>query len=151
MDPELKSAVPKVPSASSIAVRNVMKANRGQDTRPEIALRSALHRRGLRFRKHVAPLEGLRCIADVVFPRQRVAVFVDGCFWHGCPIHGSRPQTNRSYWAAKIARNIRRDANSTAELRKAGWAVLRIWEHEPPEVAAETVEAVVRAREHSIV
>jgi len=141
--PEIR--IPTPPPASSAAVRSVMQGNRGRDTKPEVALRSALHRRGLRFRKHAAPLRGLRCRADVVFPRERVAVFVDGCFWHRCPEHGLRPRTNQAYWDAKIARNVERDARNNAALAAAGWTVVRVWEHEPLEVAAERVEAAVLA------
>src|SRR4051812_29059196 len=86
--------LPPAPPPSSDASRAVMVANRGADTAPELALRSILHRRGLRFRKHVAPLPGLRCRADVVFTRARVAVFVDGCFWHRCPDHATFPKAN---------------------------------------------------------
>src|SRR4051794_10611396 len=105
-----------------------MQGNRGRDTRPEIAVRSALHRRGLRFRKHRRPIADIRCEADIVFPRERIAVFVDGCFWHGCPRHGRVPRTNRDYWEVKLAANVRRDQLNTARLEQAGWAVVRVWE-----------------------
>ena len=122
--------VPKAPSASSPAVRAAMQGNRKRDTRPELALRSELHRRGYRYRIDKKPLETLRCRADIVFRRQKVAVFVDGCFWHGCPDHGTNPKTNAPYWSAKIARNMERDRLNDAELREAGWTVVRVWEHE---------------------
>jgi DNA mismatch endonuclease (patch repair protein) len=109
-----------------------------------MAIRSALHQQGLRFRKHAIPLKGLRCRADIVFPRERVAVFVDGCFWHGCPEHGRRPKTNPAYWDAKIARNAQRDSRNNALLQEAGWEVVRVWEHEPVETAAARIEALVR-------
>lgn len=116
-----------------------MKGNRKRDTGPELALRSELHRRGLRYRIDAKPLEGLRCRADIVFRRQKVAVFVDGCFWHGCPEHGTSPKTNASYWSAKIARNMERDRLNDTELSYAGWAVVRIWEHELPGHAADRI------------
>ena len=134
------------PRASSDAARAVMQGNRARDTRPERAVRSALHREGLRFRVHREPVAGLRCRADVVFPTERVAVFIDGCFWHGCPDHGVRPQTNRSYWDSKIGRNVARDRRNNAALEAAGWLVVRCWEHEDPLVAAERVLVTVLSR-----
>jgi DNA mismatch endonuclease (patch repair protein) len=116
-----------------------MQGNRKRDTRPELALRSELHRRGLRYRIDAKPVGSLRCRADIVFRRQRVAVFVDGCFWHGCPEHGTRPRTNASYWSAKIARNVERDRLNDAELSGAGWTVVRVWEHELPSDAANRI------------
>src|SRR5450756_446435 len=106
--------------ASSPAVRRVMQGNRKRDTRPEIALRQALHRRGLRYRVGVRPIDACGT-ADVVFPKAKVAVFVDGCFWHACPEHFSAPRTNASYWAAKIERNRNRDVEVDARLHAAGW------------------------------
>ncbi len=116
-----------------------MQGNRKRDTRPELALRSELHRRGLRYRIDTGPLKSLRCRADIVFRRQKVAVFVDGCFWHGCPEHGTSPRTNATYWNAKIARNIERDRFNETELSAAGWAVVRVWEHEAPGDAADRI------------
>lgn len=139
-------SLPAPPPASSPAVRSVMQGNRASDTRPEVALRSELHRRGLRFRKHHSPVAGLRCRGDVVFPRERVVVFCDGCFWHRCPEHGNDPRINSPYWLAKLARNVARDRRNDAELAAAGWAVVRVWEHEDPSVAAETVAELVSAR-----
>lgn len=121
-----------------------MRANRSADTKPELALRSALHRRGLRFRKHARPLKDLRCTADVVFPRVRVAVFVDGCFWHGCACRATEPQSNSAFWKAKIAYNQARDRRNDAALAAAGWVVFRIWEHEDPEPLTERIAAAVR-------
>jgi DNA mismatch endonuclease (patch repair protein) len=120
-----------------------MQGNRKRDTRPELALRSELHRRGFRYRIDAKPLDGLRCRADIVFRRQMVAVFVDGCFWHGCPRHGTSPRTNPSYWSAKIARNVERDRRNDAELSAAGWAVVRIWEHEAPTRAADRISRLL--------
>lgn len=118
-----------------------MVANRGVDTRPEIALRRELHRRGLRFRKHYRPLADLRCTADIVFPRARLAVFVDGCFWHRCPIHATDPASNTAFWIAKFSRNVARDRANDSALTAAGWTVLRIWEHESVDTAANRVSA----------
>lgn len=123
-----------------------MRGNRAVDTRPEVAIRSAVHGLGLRFRKHVRPLASRRCKADLVFPGERVAVFVDGCFWHRCPEHGTSPASNTAYWEAKLAGNVARDRRNDAALIAAGWDVLRIWEHEPPECAAARVAAAVQAR-----
>jgi DNA mismatch endonuclease, patch repair protein len=123
-----------------------MVANRGRDTKPERALRSELHRRGLRFRVDIRPLRGLNCRADLVFPSERVAVFVDGCFWHGCTVHAERPRRNSGYWNAKIDANIARDRRNDAVLTQASWCVIRVWEHEPLHQSAELVEEAVRVR-----
>lgn len=124
-----------------------MEANRRADTAPELALRSALHARGLRFRKDflVRTRSGVRVKVDIVFPRARVAVFVDGCFWHGCPEHGLTPRANPDYWVPKLARNRERDARVTAALAFERWTVLRIWEHEDVGEAAERVRRAVDA------
>lgn len=117
--------------ASSPARRRNMQANRSRDTKPELDVRRALHRLGLRYRVAIAPEPGLRRRADIVFTRARVAVFIDGCFWHGCPEHGrSAFNYNAEYWSAKIAANVARDADTNARLEQAGWHVLRYWEHE---------------------
>lgn len=134
------------PPASSAAVRAVMQGNRSRDTAPEIALRSELHRRGLRFRKHVPVVAGLRFRPDVVFPRARVAVECLGCFWHRCPVDGVTPRTNADYWLPKLQRNVDRDLRNTAALADAGWELIAIWEHEDPAEAAHRIEAVVRLR-----
>lgn len=136
--------LPTPPPASSRAARAVMIGNRRKDTRPERALRSALHRRGLRFRLDRKIGTGRSAPRpDVVFPSEKVAVFLDGCYWHGCAEHGTRPRTNSVYWDAKVARNRARDLRNTAALEGEGWTVIRIWEHELPEVAAARVEAVL--------
>lgn len=123
-----------------------MQGNRGRDTRPERALRSELHRRGLRFRIHRRPVAELRCTADVVFPTERVAVFVDGCFWHGCSDHGHTTHRNSAYWAEKIARNKSRDSRNNGLLAAMGWKVVRVWEHDRPIESAARINAVVEAR-----
>lgn len=138
--------VPADSWASSPASRAVMQANKGRDTKPERLLRSALHHKGLRYRVSARPLPDFRRTADVVFPKARVAVFVDGCFWHGCPEH-HRPASKRSdFWAEKIADNRARDWETTTTLRECGWEVVRIWEHEDPVEAAEQVSQLVKQR-----
>lgn len=124
-----------------------MRGNKRADTRPEVALRSELHRRGLRFRKEVGlrPEARLRRV-DIVFPAARLAVFVDGCFWHACPEHGSQPSANSEYWSAKLARNIQRDRQVASELTEAGWQVIRVWEHEPVHRAAARIERAYHCR-----
>lgn len=118
-----------------------MRGNRSRDTTPERALRSALHALGLRFRVDAWPVAGIPRRADVVLRADRMAVFLDGCFWHGCPDHFRPPATNADYWTAKIARNRARDASTTALLEAAGWAVVRVWEHEPMNDAARRIAA----------
>jgi DNA mismatch endonuclease (patch repair protein) len=134
----------QVPAASSPAVRRRMQATRGRDTGPELALRRELHRRGLRYRVDAPVVPGLRRRADLVFPRARVAVFVDGCFWHGCPQHATTAKTNAAFWAAKIMANQARDADTTRRLSEAGWTVVRIWGHDTPATAADHVQAILR-------
>lgn len=123
-----------------------MQAQRRHDTAVERLLRSALHRRGLRFRVHVRPVAQLRREADLVFPRARVAVFVDGCFWHGCPEHATWPKRNAEWWRDKIEGNRARDAETDQRLKEEGWLPVRVWEHEDPEDAATRVEQTVRER-----
>lgn len=123
-----------------------MQATRQRDTPPELALRSALHRMGLRFRLQVTPLPGLRRRADLVFRRARVAVFVDGCFWHGCPQHATWPKQNAEWWREKIEGNRCRDADTDTRLAEAGWLAVRVWAHEDPAEAALRVAAAVRMR-----
>lgn len=126
----MKSIRARAPLASSPIVRRVMQANRSFDTALEALLRSELHRLGLRFRKHTNVDPAVKCKADIIFRRLRVCVFVDGCYWHGCPKHFQSPKINREWWTEKIADNRKRDRRKTAALRKRGWAVIRIWEHE---------------------
>jgi len=118
-----------------------------KDTGPELALRRQLHRRGLRYFVHRRPLPNLRRQADIVFPRAKVAVFVDGCFWHGCAEHGHRQhQTNGWYWPEKIQRNRERDGDTDKQLRCAGWTPVRIWEHVPVPDAVRIIERVLGNR-----
>jgi DNA mismatch endonuclease, patch repair protein len=120
-----------------------MQATRRRDTAPELALRRELHRRGLRYRVDAPPIHGLRRRADILFTRRRLAVFVDGCFFHGCPQHATQPKINFDFWRAKIERNQARDADTNLRLEQAGWSVLRVWEHEPTSAAADQVIAAL--------
>ena len=133
------------PAASSASVRRRMQAVRRSDTGPELALRSILHAMGFRYRVNVAPNGGRRR-ADMVFSKARVAVFVDGCFWHGCPEHGHIPGTNADFWRQKIGWNQAKDRLFSEALLDQGWAVVRVWEHEPATAAANRVSAVLRLR-----
>lgn len=123
-----------------------MQGNRSRDTQPELRIRRAVHALGLRYRVHSRPEAAFNRTADMLFTRARVAVFIDGCYWHGCELHCKMPATNRDFWAAKIDRNRARDRETTTVLRDAGWIVLRYWAHENPEqVAASIRDHVVRA------
>jgi len=121
-----------------------MRATRSADTAPELALRRALHRRGLRYYKNRRPAPTLRAVADLVFVGARVCIFVDGCFWHGCPIHFSIPKRNGVWWAAKIEGNRARDDRHARALSDLGWLVVRVWEHDLKGGALlHTVDAVI--------
>lgn len=122
-----------------------MRANRRTDTKPELALRRALHAQGYRYRKDLLlRLDGgVRVRPDIVFTARKVAVFVDGCFWHVCPLHGRQPTTNDWYWAPKLRRNVERDRLADQALQAAGWVVVRVWEHEPTDEAARRVTHVL--------
>lgn len=137
-------SVPLAPAPSSPTARKVMLGNRSESA-IERELRSALHRRGLRFRKHASPMPGLRCKADVVFSRQKLAVFVDGCFWHRCPEHGSEPKANAGWWKTKLDANVARDRRNDLALRSADWTVLRFWTHTPVEEMAEQIGQALRS------
>ena len=130
--------------ASTPASRKVMQGNRSRDTMPELAVRRRLHAFGLRFRVAYRPEPSLRRTADIVFTKQRIAVFIDGCYWHACPEHRTVARSNAFYWSQKLERNVARDADTTEQLRACGWTVLRFWEHEDPAVVAATVSAEVR-------
>jgi len=146
-EPSRRTPTPADSWALDEAVRRSMVANRSRDTGPELRVRSAVHRRGLRYRVSVRPIPGLQRTADMVFRPAKVAVFIDGCFWHGCPEHYTEPRTNAEYWSAKIARNQWRDSDTDRRLREAGWTVLRYWEHEPAEeVTADIISTVIAAR-----
>jgi DNA mismatch endonuclease (patch repair protein) len=133
--------------ATSAATRRSMQGNRSRDTNPEVAARAAIHRAGLRFRKNVRFVDGIRCDADIVFRKHRVVVFMDGCFWHACPAHLRMPKRtgpNGDYWADKISGNVARDRKNDELLTKAGWLVLRFWEHDDPLAVAEVLKAAIR-------
>ncbi|MFF0375481.1 very short patch repair endonuclease [Actinoplanes missouriensis] len=124
-----------------------MKANRSSGTKPELALRRELFRQGLRYRVGLQiSLRDRKVRPDVVFPRRRVAVFLDGCFWHGCPIHGRMPADPTGYWHAKIEGNRNRDAVVDIQLNDAGWAVIRVWEHESATEGAARIKSLVLCR-----
>lgn len=122
-----------------------MQANTGRDTKPELALRRAVHALGLRYYVNRRPIKAVRRTADLLFPRLRLAVFLDGCFWHGCPEHHTVAKTNADFWAEKVATNRRRDAGTNELLRQAGWTVVRVWEHEPAGMAAARIAGTVMA------
>ena len=134
------------PPASSPEALARMVHQRRRDTRPEMAIRRLLHARGMRYRVDAA-LPGMRRRADLLFTSARVAVFVDGCFWHGCPEHGTRPKNNAAWWAEKIALTPSEIVTPTGALAADGWVVLRIWEHEAPEAAAARVAETVAERQ----
>jgi DNA mismatch endonuclease (patch repair protein) len=129
------------PTPSSAAVSERMRRTRQHGTAPELALRSELHRRGLRFRVQ-RPLDfDVRRKADIVFPKGRLAIFVDGCFWHSCPEHATHPKANATFWAEKLAKNVLRDRDTDRRLEESGWSVLRIWEHETAAAGADMIVA----------
>ncbi|WP_329208660.1 very short patch repair endonuclease [Streptomyces sp. NBC_00683] len=136
--------------ASSAANRRSMLGNRSRDTAPELLLRSLVHAAGLRYRVAAKPLPKMRRTADMVFRPVKVAVFIDGCFWHGCPDHFVMPKTNRPYWEDKIGRNVQRDRDTDQRLADEGWLVLRFWEHLDPEACADTVIDAVKSRRQAV-
>lgn len=121
-----------------------MQSNKSRDTKPEMALRRAVHALGLRYRVSTRPLPKVRRTADLVFTKAKIAVFMDGCFWHGCPEHHTKSATNAAYWAEKVRRNRERDRETDRLLNEAGWTVIRVWEHEDPVEAAERIAHQVR-------
>lgn len=138
----------KPPKASSENARRTMRANKRKDTSIELAIRRRLHASGLRYRvDHPADASDRRRRADIVFTRARIAIFIDGCFWHGCPEHYVEPRANSEYWRPKIARNRERDLDSTRRLQEAGWTVMRFWEHEDPDLVSAEISTAVRSRD----
>lgn len=125
-------------------VSDRMRRQAVKDTAPEMALRRALHAAGARYRVHRRPLPERRVTADIVFTKAKVAVFLDGCFWHCCPEHGTRPKTNADWWAAKLDRNVERDREADRRLAESGWTVIRVWEHEHATEAAQRILKVIR-------
>ena len=138
-------AVPAGSWASSVATRKSMQGNTRRATAAELRVRRLLHARGLRYRVDLALPFDRRRRADITFTRARVVVFIDGCFWHGCPQHYVAPKSHAEYWSPKIAANRARDAQTTAQLQADRWTVLRFWEHEDPEEVAQQVADAVAA------
>lgn len=131
------------PAPKNETVSAQMRRMPRSSTKPEVALRRALHARGLRFHVHRRDLPGT---PDIVLSRARIAVFVDGCFWHGCGEHGVLPKNNREWWAAKLAANAERDSRKDAELQKLGWLPMHLWEHMPVDDMTDVVVAAWRSR-----
>lgn len=134
------------PSSHEASLRMARVRQRG--TSAELSLRKALHAKGLRYRLQVSLLTKPRRVADIVFSGTRVAIFVDGCFWHGCPEHASWPKSNADFWREKIETNRARDADTDQRLRSLGWRVVRIWAHENADDAADRIAQIVEARKH---
>lgn len=126
--------------ASSPGVRRSMRSNRGRDTGPEIAVRRELHRRGRRFFVNRRPVATFRRTSDILFPSRKLAVLIDGCYWHGCPEHRTWPKTNSEFWKTKLEKNVARDAETNALWEAKGWTVLRFWEHQPVDEIVERIE-----------
>lgn len=131
------------PPASSERVRRQMSQQLTRDTAPEVAIRKLVHSQGFRYRVNVLVLPQLRRRADMVFTRRKVAVFIDGCFWHACPEHATQPKANAEWWRQKLAKNVARDRETDHLLADSGWTVVRIWEHEDPVEAAGRILAVL--------
>ncbi|MFI6557788.1 very short patch repair endonuclease [Streptomyces griseus] len=136
--------------ASSAARRRNMQAIRSRDTKPERLIRRLVHANGLRYRVAARPLPDLRRTADMVFRPAKVAVFIDGCYWHGCPEHYVSPKTNPGYWSEKVARNVARDRDTDERLSAAGWLVLRFWEHQRSDACALSIISAVRERRNDL-
>ncbi|MFB7848156.1 very short patch repair endonuclease [Streptomyces sp. NPDC002466] len=136
--------------ASSAARRRNMQAIRSRDTKPEQLIRRLVHAQGLRYRVAARPLPDLRRTADLVFRPTKVAVFIDGCYWHGCPDHYIPPKTNSGYWSEKVARNMARDRDTNQRLAEAGWLVLRFWEHQDSDVCAASIISTVLDRRRNL-
>ena len=140
--------VPPHPGSSSPERSKRMSSAKRRDTAPEMLLRRELHRRGRRFRVVTKVPGNNRRTIDIAFPRQKLAVFVDGCFWHGCPEHGTSPTANSEWWRQKLEANVARDRDTDRLLREAGWTVLRVWEHAAPELSADGIERHLDGRGH---
>lgn len=145
----LDGRIPPPPAPSSNRARMVMRGNRSKDTKPETQLRSELHRRGLRFRKHLPVLPGVRYRPDIVFTRRRLVVECRGCFWHLCADDAVLPKSNLDYWLPKLRRNAERDHRNEQALKDAGWTLVVVWEHEDVSAAAERIEKLLRSTERS--
>ena len=138
-------SVPSHPGSSSAAASSRMSVARRRDTRAEVLLRRELHARGLRYRVALPIASNRRRSIDIAFTRARLAVFVDGCFWHACPDHGTAPVANSEWWRTKLGANVARDRDTTRLLEASGWTVLRIWEHVDPAAAADLVDQTLHA------
>lgn len=138
------------PAPSSAVVRRRMQQQRRRDTRPEMALRRALHAAGLRYRVERPVIPGMRRRADIVFGPAKVAVFVDGCFWHVCPQHATAPKSNADWWRRKLEGNRERDRDTDRLLLAQGWLPVRVWEHEDMAEAAVRVAEAVRRRRSTV-
>lgn len=133
----------RVPKASSELIRQRMMSQKRRDTGPELEIRSRLHRLGHRFRVDYR-VPGTRRRIDIAFTRKRIAVFIDGCFWHSCPRHATQPKSNRAWWKRKLADNVRRDRATDRALRRQGWVVVRVWEHESGDAAVRRIDESIR-------
>ncbi|MGC4154456.1 MAG: very short patch repair endonuclease [Propionicimonas sp.] len=129
--------------ATNPQTRRAMQGNRSRDTAPELAVRRLVHAMGMRYLVNARPVPNIRRTADLVFRGPRVAVFIDGCYWHGCPLHYRQPATHVDFWRDKVTQNQARDADTDTVLRAAGWRVLRFWEHDAPETVAEAIRAAI--------
>lgn len=130
-------------------VRQRMSRQARRNTQVELQVRRRLHSAGYRYRVDYRPDQSMRCRGDIVFTRRKVIVFIDGCFWHGCPLHATQPKNNADWWRAKLASNVERDRRHSDALHDLGWRVLRFWEHEDPADICGRIVAVVRALENS--
>lgn len=137
------SAKTQRPPPLSNVVSRQMSGMPSRDTRAEVTLRRELHSRGMRYRTHLRTLPGR---PDVAFTRARIAVFVDGCFWHRCPDHGTAPKNNGEWWADKLDANVARDRRNDDDLRRLDWITVHVWEHEDPAEAAEAIHRLWRSR-----
>jgi DNA mismatch endonuclease, patch repair protein len=138
------------PKPSSDKVSRQMKAQRNHDTGCELALRRALHHLGLRYFVHRHPLKQLRREADIMFGPTKVAVFIDGCFWHSCPTHGTIPLSNHEWWKTKLERTKIRDSETVQLLEKAGWVVIRVWEHEDAYAVSSRIYNLIQQKREKI-
>ncbi|MFC5217417.1 very short patch repair endonuclease [Streptomyces coerulescens] len=123
-----------------------MNRQSSRDTAPEVAVRKILHAAGWRYRVDVPVPDMPRRTIDIAFPKAKIAIFLDGCFWHGCPKHATHPKANAEWWRTKLGKNMARDLETTEHLTAAGWTVLRFWEHELAEDVAHQIAAQARRR-----